>query len=80
MASDEFDKQDEQDEQLDLELETISTNQLTELGNRAIQLGLIAGHGYHGGQYELLRQGQFILLPPHEAEQYLRALIDDSQP
>ena len=77
MASDEF---DEQDEQLDLELESVSTNQLTELGNRAIQLGLIAGHGYHGGQYELLHQGQFILLPPHEAEQYLRALIDDSQP
>ena len=71
---------DDLNEQLDLELETISTNQLTELGNRAIQLGLIAGHGYHGGQYELLRQGQFILLPPHEAEQYLRALIDDSQP
>lgn len=66
---------DEMEHRLNLELEVISINQLNELGNQAIQMGLIAGHGYRGGQYEILRQGEFILLPPNEAEQYLRDLI-----
>lgn len=71
---------DQMEQRLHLELEAISTNQLHELGNQAIQLGLISGHGYHGGQYEILRQGEFILLSPTEAEQYLRALIDRVSP
>ena len=62
---------------LDQEIETISINKLTELGNRAIQLGLIAGHGYHRGQYEILRQGQIILLSPTEATSYLENLLQD---
>jgi hypothetical protein len=70
--------QDEMEQRLNLELEVISINQLNELGNQAIQLGLIAGHGYRGGRYEILRQGEFILLPPNEAEQYLRDLINQA--
>jgi hypothetical protein len=62
---------------LDQEIETIGINKLTELGNRAIQLGLIAGHGYHRGQYEILRQGQIILLSPTEATSYLENLLQD---
>ena len=60
---------------LDLEIETVSINQLTELGNLAITMGLIAGHGFHGGQYEILRQGKVILLPANEAAKYLKQLI-----
>lgn len=60
---------------LDRELENIGINQLHDLGNRAQQLGLIAGHGYRSGQYEILRQGQAIVLSPQEAETYLAELI-----
>jgi hypothetical protein len=60
---------------LNLELESISMNQLTELGNRAIQLGLIAGHGYRGGQYEILHQGKAVMLSPKEAQVFLSKLI-----
>lgn len=63
------------EQQLNLEIESITMNRLTDLGNQAIKLGLIAGHGYRGGQYEILRQGQFVLLSPIEAETYLRELI-----
>ncbi|NEQ32755.1 MAG: hypothetical protein F6K04_17410 [Leptolyngbya sp. SIO4C5] len=72
MAEDDYIRQ-----QLNLELEGMSVNQLTELGNQAIQMGLIAGHGYHRGQYEILRQGKIILLPPQEALTYLQDLIRD---
>jgi hypothetical protein len=34
-------------QRINLELESISWNQLTEVGNQAVKLGLIAGHGYH---------------------------------
>ena len=51
--SDEFVRQ-----QLDQEIESLSLNQLNDLGNQAIALGLIAGHGHHRGQYEILRQGE----------------------
>lgn len=64
-------------QRLNQEVEAISMNKLTELGNRAIELGLIAGHGYHGGQYELLRQGKAILLTPNEAQTYLENLIKE---
>jgi hypothetical protein len=65
---------------LDQELEHIGINQLHSLGNQAQQLGLIAGHGYHGGQYEILRQGQAIVLSPQEAATYLAELIASVNP
>ena len=60
---------------LHLEVESLSVNQLTELGNQAIQLGLIAGHGYHRGQYEILRQGEALMMTPQAALGYLQSLI-----
>jgi hypothetical protein len=50
-------------------------NHLTELGNRAVSLKLIAGHGFHKGQYELLREGKSLLMTPIEAQKYLEELI-----
>ena len=60
---------------MNLELETISVNQLHTLATQAIEKKLIAAHGYRGGQYELLRNGEFILLSPTEAIQYLQELL-----
>lgn len=60
---------------LNLELENLSFNQLTELGNEAVNLGLIAGHGYHNGQYEIIQQGKIVTLAPREAFQYLQQLV-----
>lgn len=57
------------------DLENIGLNQLHDLGSHAQKLGLIAGHGHHGGQYEILRQGKTILLNPKEAATYLTELI-----
>ena len=68
-------EEDELRQRLNLEVETMSINQLTELGNQAVALGLIAGHGFHGGKYEILRQGKIILLPANEASIYLQKLI-----
>jgi hypothetical protein len=66
-------------QRLNQEMEMISINTLTELGNRAIQLGLIAGHGYHQGQYELIRAGKILLMSPEEATDYLRQLIEEAE-
>ena len=60
---------------MNLELEAISVNQLHTLATQAIEKKLIAAHGYRGGQYELLRNGEFILLSPTEAIQYLKELL-----
>ena len=60
---------------MDREREAMSLNQLNALGNRAVALGLIAGHGHHRGQYEILRQGQVRLMSPREAVTYLQSLI-----
>ncbi|MDA0268913.1 MAG: hypothetical protein O2890_12310 [Cyanobacteria bacterium] len=62
-------------QRLNLEVEGMSVNQLNALGNQAIQMGLISGHGYHKGQYEVLRQGKALLMPPGEAMLYLQQLI-----
>lgn len=62
-------------EQLEQEYEFVSTNMLTEVGNKAIKMGLIVGHGYYRGKYEILQQGKAILLPPKEAFDYLQNLI-----
>lgn len=61
--------------QLDLEVESMGINKLTEVGNAAVSMGLIAGHGFRGGKYEILRKGQVILLPVEEAMDYLEQLI-----
>lgn len=50
-------------------------NRLNQLGNQAIELKLISGHGFHRGQYELLRDGKFLLMDPIEALRYLEELI-----
>jgi hypothetical protein len=63
---------------MNLELESISMNQLHELGNKAVSLGLIAGHGYHGGLYELIQKGKIVTLPPNEAVAYLENLIQEA--
>ncbi len=68
-------EEDELRQRLNLEVETNSINHLTELGNQAVALGLIAGHGFHGGKYEILRQGKVILLPANEASTYLEKLL-----
>ena len=62
-------------QRLNDEMEILSYNKLTELGNQAIDLKLIAGHGYHGGKYEILRQGKVLLISPEEAQTYLENLI-----
>ncbi|MEL6381214.1 MAG: hypothetical protein AAFQ89_01825 [Cyanobacteria bacterium J06626_18] len=72
--SDEFVRQ-----QLDQEIASLSLNQLNDLGNQAIALSLIAGHGHHRGQYEILRQGEVLLMTPQEAVIYLQSLIDAAE-
>ncbi|MEQ8468921.1 hypothetical protein [Coleofasciculus sp. E1-EBD-02] len=64
-------------QKLNQELDAISINKLTQLGNQAVQLGLIAGHGYHKGKYEILRQGEALLMSPDEAQTYLEKLIQE---
>lgn len=66
-------------QQLQQEGEFSSINLLTQLGNRAVKMGLIAGHGYHGGQYEILQQGKISLLSPYLAQTYLQNLIGESE-
>lgn len=51
-------------------------NRLNALGNQAIDLKLIGAHGFHRGQYELLREGKFLLMSPIEALHYLENLIE----
>jgi hypothetical protein len=60
------------------EVEITHVNQLHDLAGQAMRLGLIIGHGYHQGQYELIRQGQILMMPVDEAVQYLSRLIGES--
>ena len=62
-------------DQSDSEGETLSLNQLNDLGNQAIKLGLIAGHGHHQGQYEIIHQGKILTLAPQEAVTFLQQLV-----
>lgn len=62
-------------QQLDREMESLSYNRLHKLGNEAIQKGLIIGHGYRGGKYEILRKDEELLLDPEKAEKYLEDLL-----
>ncbi|MBE9062409.1 hypothetical protein IQ256_15715 [cf. Phormidesmis sp. LEGE 11477] len=57
------------------DVENGGLNQLHNLGNRAVSLGLIAGHGHHQGSYELIEQGEVVTLSPQEAIAYLEDLI-----
>ena len=69
-------------EDLDLEssgAEALDFNQLHDLGNQAIAQGLIIGHGYHQGKYELLHRGEALLLSPPEALSYLRSLMPSAE-
>ncbi len=59
--------------------ESSFAKELTQLGNQAVKLGLISGHGYHGGKYEILFNGQFFLLTPEEAHSYLKNLLKQHQ-
>lgn len=52
------------------------TNELTQLGNLAVKRGLISGHGYHGGKYEILCLGQLFQLTLEEAHSYLKSLVE----
>jgi hypothetical protein len=59
--------------------EPFDFNQLHNLGNQAIAQGLIIGHGYHQGKYELLHRGEAVLLSPPEALSYLQALMTSAE-
>jgi hypothetical protein len=61
------------------EPESVFTNELTQLGNQAVKKGLISGHGYHGGKYEILCNGQIFLLTPEQAHSYLKDLVKQHQ-
>ena len=62
---------------LNQEVDMMSINQLNELGNRAVKMGLIVGHGYRGGKYEVLRNGEALMMTPQEAQSYLESLIKE---
>ena len=64
---------------MNLELEAISVNQLHDLATQAVEKNLITAHGYRGGRYELLRDGEFILMSPIEAIEYLQDLLKDTE-
>ncbi len=59
--------------------ESVFTKELTQLGNQAVKKGLISGHGYHGGKYEILCNGQIFLLTPEQAHAYLKDLVKQHQ-
>ena len=59
--------------------ESLFANELTKLGNQAVKISLISGHGYHGGKYEILCNGQIFLLTPEEAHTYLKDLVKQHQ-
>jgi len=61
--------------QVNREVDALSINELTELGNKAISLGLIIGHGYRNNQYEILHRTEAIMLSPKEALVYLKNLL-----
>jgi hypothetical protein len=59
--------------------ESVFTKELTKLGNQAVKMSLISGHGYHGGKYEILCNGQIFLLTPEQAHSYLKDLVKQHQ-
>jgi hypothetical protein len=63
------------DERPEEDLIVEGLNQLTVLGNQAIERKLIIGHGYHQGSYEILRKGEVLMLSPDEAIAYLLGIL-----
>jgi hypothetical protein len=61
------------------EKEAFSTTEIIHLGNQAVKKGLISGHGYHQGKYEILCNGQVFLLSPEKAYSYLKTLTEQHQ-
>lgn len=59
--------------------ESVCPNDLTRLGNQAVKMGLLSGHGFHRGKYEILFNGQIFLLSPEEAHSYLKNLVEQHQ-
>lgn len=59
--------------------EAFLTTEITQLGNQAVKKGLISGHGYYQGNYEILCNGQIFLLSPEKAYSYLKTLIAQHQ-
>lgn len=55
---------------------SICTQELTKLGNQAVKMGLISGHGYYQGNYEILCNGQLFLLSLEKAHSYLHNLVE----
>ena len=66
----------------DPEEQNFDYSALNTLGTRAIARGLLIGHGYHHGQYELLLAATSthpvtpLLLSPRQAYGYLKSLLD----
>lgn len=69
--------EEELKKRLNQEVDMMSINQLNELGNQAVKMGLIVGHGYRGGKYEILRKGEALMMTPQEAQSYLENLIKE---
>lgn len=63
---------------IDRDTEAMGWNQLSSLGNHAIELGLIIGHGFYKGQYEILKPGEPMLMSPDAALLYLQKLIQEA--
>ncbi|AOW98204.1 MAG: hypothetical protein F6K50_35770 [Moorea sp. SIO3I7] len=61
------------------ELDYSIRQELTKLGNQAAKMGLIGGHGYYLGRYEILCKGQIFTLSPEEAYSYLKKLVAQHQ-
>lgn len=71
--------EDSLEKQLNQEIDMMSINQLHQLGNKAVNLGLIIGHGFFRGEYEILRQEETLLLTPEKAQIYLEKLIQEAE-
>ncbi|MEO0867642.1 MAG: hypothetical protein AAFY17_04170 [Cyanobacteria bacterium J06642_11] len=56
-------------------VENLGINELNELGNRAIKQGLIAGHGHHQSQYEIIQDGKLLTMSTQEAVTFLQKLL-----
>jgi hypothetical protein len=71
--------EDSLEKQLNQEIDMMSMNQLHQLGNKAVSLGLILGHGFFRGEYEILKQEETLLLTPEKAQIYLENLIQTAE-
>ncbi|MGK7890330.1 MAG: hypothetical protein AB4042_13425 [Leptolyngbyaceae cyanobacterium] len=66
-------------DEVDRDTEVMGWNHLSRLGNYAIQQGLIIGHGFYKGQYEILKPGEALVMSPDEALGYLQQLIREAE-